>query len=63
MNVDPALIRGWEVVTKDGHSAVIKDRAAAERYAVTSHGTIHPLGRLDGTEPPREFIRCVAPSS
>ena len=35
--------RAWLVVTKDGYEAVFKDRAAAERYAVASHGIIMPL--------------------
>lgn len=37
------MIKGWIVIAADGFEAVFKDRAAAERYAAHTHGTIHPL--------------------
>lgn len=37
------MIRAWLVIAADGFEAVFKDRAAAERYAVNTHGTVHTL--------------------
>ena len=37
------MIRAWLVIAADGFEAVFRDRAAAERYAANTHGTLHPL--------------------
>ena len=38
-----AVIKAWLVIAADGFEAVFKDRAAAERYAAHTHGTLHAL--------------------
>lgn len=35
----------WLVITREGFRAVFIDRANAERYAASTHGTIHALVR------------------
>lgn len=37
------MIRAWLVIAADGFEAVFKDRAAAEKYAANTHGTLWPL--------------------
>ena len=37
------MIKAWLVIAADGFEAVFKDRAAAERYAAHTHGTLHAL--------------------
>lgn len=48
--------KAWMVVGDDGHEALFKDRATADRYAVRVHGTVHALflgrRRSDDAPPP-----------
>lgn len=37
------MIEAWLVVAADGFRAVFIDRAVAEKYAASTHGTVHPL--------------------
>lgn len=40
----------WLVIAADGYRAVFLDHAAADRYALRVHGTVHPLYTLDRKE-------------
>ncbi len=39
----------WLVITAGGFRAVFLDRANAERYAASTHGTIHALVLAQGS--------------
>lgn len=41
------IAEAWLVIAADGFRAVFLDRAVAERYAASAHGTVHPLIRAD----------------